>query len=345
MNQPQAVKPSPPEPRLGIFLCECGDRIVPQVDPAVLAQLLAGAARRRSTWKPCRFPVSAPGWTGSRRWWPQRAQPAHRGRLRKPHPAQKIRAGPGGPGAGGRPRSTWSTSGTMWPRSIGRAPPNWPKGGQAHPGLPGLARDPEAGSPDPHRLSGAGHGAGRGRRRPTARPRNWPDRGWKPSCPQLRPGGGNAAAPAQLYLGDYHSYDRLERIIQEVEASPLVNQTRVGSSATGLRQVRRLHRDLRLSGGRGPLGLQSRGHHRRPGLGAWRINFRSSAMMGSAGYLPGRDERIHPGRAAPEGRVVFWINDLEAGQPFAAHAFHEKRLEYGHPSAGKFPRDPGVDPL
>ena len=40
MSQPQAVKQSQPEARLGIFLCECGARIVPKVDPAVLTQLL-----------------------------------------------------------------------------------------------------------------------------------------------------------------------------------------------------------------------------------------------------------------------------------------------------------------
>ena len=40
MSQQQAFKPSAPSPRLGVFLCECGSRIVPRVDPAVLAQLL-----------------------------------------------------------------------------------------------------------------------------------------------------------------------------------------------------------------------------------------------------------------------------------------------------------------
>ena len=40
MSQSQAVKSSQPSPRLGVFLCECGSRIVPKIDQAVVAQLL-----------------------------------------------------------------------------------------------------------------------------------------------------------------------------------------------------------------------------------------------------------------------------------------------------------------
>ena len=42
MNQSPAVKESQPSPQLGVFLCECGSRIVPKVDPALLAELLDG---------------------------------------------------------------------------------------------------------------------------------------------------------------------------------------------------------------------------------------------------------------------------------------------------------------
>ena len=41
MKKPQTLKPSEPEPRLGIFMCECGEEIGPKVDLAVLAQTLA----------------------------------------------------------------------------------------------------------------------------------------------------------------------------------------------------------------------------------------------------------------------------------------------------------------
>ena len=72
----------------------------------------------------------------------------------------------------------------------------------------------------------------------------------------------------RLYMGEYHSYDRLERLIQEVEASPLVNQTRVGA----LQQVSGRFGDYTVTfaaaEGEDQVDVQSRGHHRRPGLGA-----------------------------------------------------------------------------
>jgi len=43
MKRGQALKESPPEPRLGIFLCECGTEIAPRVDLEALAQLAAGS--------------------------------------------------------------------------------------------------------------------------------------------------------------------------------------------------------------------------------------------------------------------------------------------------------------
>ena len=41
MSQQQAVKESQPEARLGIFLCECGDKIVPRVDARGTDQTVA----------------------------------------------------------------------------------------------------------------------------------------------------------------------------------------------------------------------------------------------------------------------------------------------------------------
>ncbi len=40
MNQRQPSKKASLPPQLGVFLCECGSRIVPKVDPALLAELL-----------------------------------------------------------------------------------------------------------------------------------------------------------------------------------------------------------------------------------------------------------------------------------------------------------------
>ncbi|MGC2432159.1 MAG: hydrogenase iron-sulfur subunit [Desulfobaccales bacterium] len=41
MKKARTLKPSEPEPRLGIFMCECGEEIGPKVDLAALAQTLA----------------------------------------------------------------------------------------------------------------------------------------------------------------------------------------------------------------------------------------------------------------------------------------------------------------
>ncbi|HLD47861.1 MAG TPA: hypothetical protein VJA64_08555, partial [Desulfobaccales bacterium] len=40
MSQTQSLKSLTPAPRLGVFLCECGTRIAPRVDHAVLTRLL-----------------------------------------------------------------------------------------------------------------------------------------------------------------------------------------------------------------------------------------------------------------------------------------------------------------
>jgi heterodisulfide reductase subunit A len=43
MKREQALKESQPEPRFGIFLCECGTEIAPRVDLESLARLAAGS--------------------------------------------------------------------------------------------------------------------------------------------------------------------------------------------------------------------------------------------------------------------------------------------------------------
>ena len=43
MKRERALKESQPAPRLGIFLCECGDEIAPRVDLEALARLAAGS--------------------------------------------------------------------------------------------------------------------------------------------------------------------------------------------------------------------------------------------------------------------------------------------------------------
>ena len=121
----------------------------------------------------------------------------------------------------------------------------------------------------------------------------------------------------KLYLGEYHYYDRLEQIIQEVEASPQVNQTRVGA----LQQVSGKFGDYTVTFASAE--------------GEDRVEFKVGAIIAALDWdivhpatQLGHDgsrvicqiemnELIQQG-TPPPGQVVFWVNDLEAGQPFAA---------------------------
>lgn len=121
----------------------------------------------------------------------------------------------------------------------------------------------------------------------------------------------------RLYLGEYHYYDRLEQTIQEVEDSPLVNQTRVGplqevSGKFGAYSVTFASADggdsVEIKVGAIIAALD------------WDI-VHPAAQLGHDGVRVvcqiEINELIRKGEV-PKGRVVFWINDLDAGQPFAA---------------------------
>ena len=121
----------------------------------------------------------------------------------------------------------------------------------------------------------------------------------------------------KLYLGEYYYYGRLEQVIQEVEASPLVKQTRVGA----LQQVSGKFGDYTVTF------ASSEGEDR--------VEFKVGAIIATLDW-----ELVHPVEkfghdgsrvicqiemneliqegTPPSGRVVFWVNDLEAGQPFVA---------------------------
>ncbi len=121
----------------------------------------------------------------------------------------------------------------------------------------------------------------------------------------------------QLYIGEYHSYDRLERLIQEVEASPMVNQTRVGA----VQQVSGRFGDYTVTFAAAE--------------GEDQVEFKAGAIIAALDWEHvhqlrelGHDgdqvicqveinELIQQGGPI-KGRVIFWIDDLDAGQPFAA---------------------------
>jgi heterodisulfide reductase subunit A len=121
----------------------------------------------------------------------------------------------------------------------------------------------------------------------------------------------------ELYLGEYHYYPHLEQIIQEVEASPLINQTRVGA----LQQVSGKFGDYTVTFA-APEGEGS--VECKVGAIIAALDWKIEHQLKDLGH--GRDriicqvdinEMIREG-APIKGRIIFWVDDLDAGQPFAA---------------------------
>ena len=316
MNQLQAVKASPPSPRLGVFLCECGDRIAPKVDHAVLAQLLQdapGIAHVETLPFSCLRPgleriqeiVAAKGLNRlivagceSRILHKKFEQALEALGLAetqidmvnlRDHVAQVHRATPADLAQKGakliRASQAWLE--TLKP-------------------TPRLRIDYQG----PVMVLGGGVAA-------YAAAQELAAQGVDTLLPLSYDPAEEIARAHRLYLGEYHSYDRLERITQEVEANPLINQTRVGA----LQQV---------SGRFGAYTVTFAGPE-----GGDQVEFKAGAIIAALDWeithqLPavGHDgdriicqieinEMIRQGSPI-NGRVIFWIDDLDAGQPFAA---------------------------
>ena len=120
-----------------------------------------------------------------------------------------------------------------------------------------------------------------------------------------------------LYPGEYPYYDRLERLLQEVEGNPLINRTRVGD----LQQVSGRFGDYIVTfaspDGQSSLELKA-------GAIIAALDWEIAHPLPEFGHDGSRiicqiemDEFMRQGEPL-SGRVVFWVNDLEADQPFAA---------------------------
>jgi heterodisulfide reductase subunit A len=125
------------------------------------------------------------------------------------------------------------------------------------------------------------------------------------------------ARAQELYLGEYHYYSHLEQIINEVEASPLVNQTRVGA----LQQVSGKFGDYTVTFA-APEGEETVELKVGAIIAAldWKIEHQLTELgHGREGLICQVDinDMIRAGTPI-KGRIVFWIDDLDAGQPFAA---------------------------
>ena len=315
MNEKQAVKASLPEPHLGIFLCECGTRIAPRVDTAVLAQLLdeSGVAHVETLPFSCLRPgldriKEVVGEKGLNRLIVAGCESRilHKkfeqalealgmaaGQIDlvnlRDHVAQVHRGDAADLARKGvkliRASQAWLQTLKPVPRiRIDYRGPVMVLGGgvAAYGAAQALAKE-----------------------------------GVKAILPLTYDPAEEMPRARKLYLGEYHYYDRLKQTIREVEASPLVNQTRVGA----LRQVSGRFGDYAVTFA-SPEGEAS-------------VEFKVGAIIAALdwelahpvekfGHDGSRvicqiemNELIQQGNPPP-GRVVFWVNDLEAGQPFVA---------------------------
>ena len=316
MSQPQAVKPSLPSPRLGVFLCECGTRIVPKVDQAVVAQLLdesPGVAHVETLPFSCLRPglerikevVAAKGLNRlivagcESRILHKKFEQAlealglaetqidmvnlrdHVARVHSGEPAELAQKG-----------AKLIRASQAWLETLKPAPRIQIK------------------YQGPVMVLGGGVAA-------YGAAQELAEQGVETLLPLTYDPAEEMQRARQLYLGEYHSYDRLDRLIREVEASPRVNQTRVGA----LQQVSGRFGDYTVT-------FASTD-------GQDRVDFKAGAIIAALDWeithqLP---ELGHDGARVVcqievndlirlggplKGRVIFWIDDLDAGQPFAA---------------------------
>jgi heterodisulfide reductase subunit A2 len=315
MNQKQAVKKSRPTPKLGVFLCECGTRITPRVDTAVLADLLEESGAGHVETLP--FSCLRPGLDRIKEVAAQKglnrlivagceSRILHRkfeqdleplgllaGQIDlvnlRDHVAQ-VHSGDGAELA--RKGAKLIRASQAWLESLEPAP---------------RFRIDYQG---PVMVLGGGVAAYGAAQELAAE-------GVEAILPLTYDPGEEVERVRKLYPGEYHYYGRLDQTIQEVEASPLVNQTRVGA----LQQVSGKFGDYTVTFASAD--------------GPDKVEIKAGAIIAALDW-----ELVHPaaqlghGRSrvicqieinefirqgeVPEGRVVFWINDLEAGQPFVA---------------------------
>jgi heterodisulfide reductase subunit A len=316
MSQQQVIKQSQPEARLGIFLCECGDQIVPKVDAAILAQMLDESPGVTHV-EVLPFSCLRPGLDRIKE------TVAEKGLNRlivagcenrilhkkfeqalealgveetqidmvnlRDHVAQVHRATPAELAQKGAKLILASQA---WLETLEP--------------VPRMRIDYQG----PVMVLGGGVAAYSAAQELAAE-------GVDTLLPLSYDPAEEMVRAQQLYLGEYHYYDHLDRVIQEVEASPLVNQTRVGA----LQQVSGKFGDYTVTfaapEGEGSVEFKV-------GAIIAALDWKIEHQLKDLGH--GRDriicqvdinETIREG-APLKGRIVFWVDDLDAGQPFAA---------------------------
>jgi heterodisulfide reductase subunit A-like polyferredoxin/coenzyme F420-reducing hydrogenase delta subunit len=122
----------------------------------------------------------------------------------------------------------------------------------------------------------------------------------------------------QVYPGEFHTYDRLLRFMDDVEGSPLVQKVRVGD----LQEVSGRFGDYTVTFS-SPDGQESLKYKAGAIIAA--LDWEITHQLPDYGHDGDRiicqlemNDLLRQGTPL-KGPVVFWINDLMAGQPFGAH--------------------------
>lgn len=314
MQREQALKKSPPETRLGIFLCECGAEIAPRVDLEALAQLAAGSPEVAQV-EILPYSCLAPGLARIQELVGQKglnrvivagceSRLLHKkfeqaleglgiaeGQIELINLRDHVaRVHPGDPQALAAKGAKLIRASQAWLETLKPTPR--------------LRIDCEG----PVLILGDGIAA-------YGAAQELAERGVEAILARQHDPAEKKEQTYQLYPGEFHTYERLWRVMDEVEKSPLIQKARVGdlkevSGRFGDYTVTFFSPDKQeyqvLKGGAIIAALDWEITHQSPEFGHDGDRIICHLEM---------NDLLRQGAPLP-GPVVFWVNDLMAGQPF-----------------------------
>jgi heterodisulfide reductase subunit A2 len=317
MSPRQAVQASLPGPKLGVFLCECGGRIADKVDLAALGKLLTKSGELTHV-ETQPFPCLSPGLARLKEVVAQKgldrlivAGCENRITLKKFEQAME----PFGLGEGqidmvnlrdhvaqvhdGKPKDLAGKGAKLirasqaWLVALTPAPP--------------VAIDYQG----PVMILGGGIAA-------YGAAQELAEQGVNAIVALDRSEAEEFRKAHQLYPGEYHYYDRLKRLMEEVAASPRVRTVQVGD----LKQVSGRFGDYTVTFAAAD-GEETQDFQVGAVIAAldWEMEHEHAEFGHDGQRIVCQMEthaRLEAGQP-PGGQTVFWVNDMEAGHPFTAH--------------------------
>jgi len=317
MKRGQALKEKKPEPRLGIFLCECGAEIAPRVDLEALANLAAGSPDVAHV-EVLPFSCLSPGLTriqevagkkGLNRFivagcesrllhkkFEQALEDlgVQEGQIELINLRDHVaRVHPGSPGALAEKGAKLIRASQAWLETLKPASR--------------IRIDCEG----PVLILGGGIAA-------YGAAQELADKGVETILARQYDPAEKKEQAFQRYPGEFHSYERLWRVMDEVEASPKVQKARVGA----LQEVSGRFGDYTVTFFSPD---QQQYQVIKAGAIIAALDWEISHQLPEYGHDGDRIichlemNDLLRREASLKGPVVFWVNDLMAGQPFGAH--------------------------